>query len=64
LLTTKAKLNTLLGAKLLKSCNHWQKTTYPDMTPDETSPISSHSGRVWTVVLLNKAGKSPDFIKS
>lgn len=35
-----------------------------DMTPDEISRISSHSRRVWAVVLLDEAGKSPDFIKS
>jgi hypothetical protein len=34
------------------------------MTPDKISRISSHSGRVWAVVLLDEAGKSPDFIKS
>jgi hypothetical protein len=39
-------------------------TTHPDMTPDEISRISSHSGRAWAVVLLNEAGKPPDFIKS
>jgi hypothetical protein len=34
------------------------------MTPDKILRISSHSGRVWAVVLLDEAGKSPDFIKS
>ena len=40
------------------------KITHLDMTPDEISRISSHSGRVWAVVLLDEASKSPDFIKS
>ncbi len=26
--------------------------------------FSSHSGRVWAIVLLHKAGMNPDFIKS
>jgi len=34
------------------------------MTPNKISRISSHSGGVWAVVLLDEAGKSPDFIKS
>ncbi len=38
--------------------------THPDLTPDEIKRFSSHSGRVWAVILLDQAGKSPDFIKS
>jgi hypothetical protein len=34
------------------------------MTLDEISKFSSHSGRVWAVVLLDEAGKASDFIKS
>ena len=37
--------------------------THPDLTPNEIKQFSSHSGRVWAVVLLDQAGKSPDFIK-
>ena len=33
------------------------------MTREEISCFSSHSGHVWAVVLLDKAGMSPDFIK-
>ena len=33
------------------------------MTREEISRFSSHSGRVWVVVLLDEAGMSPDFIK-
>jgi hypothetical protein len=34
------------------------------MTLNKISRFSSHSGRVWAVVLLDKAGKLSDFIKS
>ena len=54
----------LTGSKIAEILQSVAKTTHPDMTPDEISRISSHSGRVWAVVLLNEAGKSPDFIKS
>ena len=54
----------LTGSKIAELLQSLAKTTHPDMTPDEISRISSHSGRVWAVVLLDEAGKSPDFIKS
>lgn len=54
----------LTGSKIAEILQSVAKTTHPDMTPDEISRISSHSGRVWAVVLLDEAGKSPDFIKS
>jgi hypothetical protein len=34
------------------------------LTKEEISRFSSHSGRVWAVVLLEEAGMNPDFIKS
>jgi len=40
------------------------RLTHPDLTPDEISRFLSHSGQVWAVVLLDEAGKIPDFIKS
>ena len=54
----------LTGSKIAEILQSVAKTSHPDMTPDEISRISSHSGRVWAVVLLDEAGKSPDFIKS
>jgi hypothetical protein len=54
----------LTGSKISELLQPLAKTTHPDMTPDEISCISSYSGRVRAVVLLNKAGKSLDFIKS
>ena len=40
------------------------KTCHPDLTRDENMRFSSHSIRVWAVVLLDEAGMNPDFIKS
>jgi hypothetical protein len=40
------------------------KAVYPDLTKEELKKFSSHSGRVWALVLLDKAGMTPDFMKS
>jgi hypothetical protein len=40
-----------------KACN-------PNLSRDEIMCFSSHSIRVWAVVLLDEAGMNPDFIKS
>jgi hypothetical protein len=40
------------------------KTCHPDLMRDENMHFSSHSIRVWAVVLLDEAGMNPDFIKS
>jgi len=53
----------LTGSKIAEILQSVAKTTHPNMTPDEISKISSHSGRVWAVILLDEASKSPDFIK-
>jgi len=37
---------------------------HPDWSADELSRISSHSGRVWALVLLDEAGMSPVFMTS
>ena len=36
---------------------------YPDKSKEELNKFSAHSFRVWACVLLDEAGKSPDFIK-
>jgi hypothetical protein len=46
----------LTGSKIAELLQSLAKTTHPNMTPNEISQISSHSGRVWAVVLLDKAG--------
>ena len=40
------------------------KTCHPDLTRDENMRFSSHSIRVWAVILLDEADMNPDFIKS
>jgi hypothetical protein len=40
------------------------KTCHPDLMRDENMRFSSHSIRVWAVVLLDEAGMNPDLIKS
>ena len=40
------------------------KTCHPNLTRDEIIRFSSHSIRVWAVILLDEAGMNPDFIKS
>jgi hypothetical protein len=37
---------------------------HPNLTRDELMCFTSHSGKVWAVVLLDEAGMNPDFIKS
>jgi hypothetical protein len=48
-------------AELLQSI---AKHCHPDLTRDKISSFSSHSGRVWAVILLEEARMSSDFIKS
>ena len=54
----------LTGAKIAEVLRKIAKEVHPDLTSKEIKKFSSHSGRVWAVVLLDQAGKSPDFIKS
>ena len=39
------------------------KKVRPDTTPDKLKRYSAHSLRVWACVLLDEAGKLPDYIK-
>ena len=54
----------LTGAKIAELLRKIAKEVHPDLMPKDIKKFSSHSGRVWAVVLLDQAGKSPDFIKS
>ncbi len=54
----------LTGNKISKLLQSIAKHCHPDLTKDEISRFSSHSGRVWAVVLLDEAGMTSDFIKS
>jgi hypothetical protein len=54
----------LTGSKIAELLKLIAKACYPDLTKQEILRFSYHSGRVWAVVLLNKARMNPDFIKS
>ena len=54
----------LTGNKISELLQSIAKHCHPDLTQDEISRFSSHSGRVWAVVLLDEAGMNSDFIKS
>lgn len=40
------------------------RTAHPDWSKERINRLSTHSGRVWALVLLSEAGKDPDFMKS
>ncbi len=54
----------LTATKIAEILQKVAAIVHPDLTSDELKRFSSHSGRVWAVVLLDQAGKTPDFIKS
>jgi hypothetical protein len=54
----------LTGNRISELLQAVAKKCHPNLTKYEISRFSSHSGRVWAVVLLDKAGMNPDFIKS
>lgn len=53
----------LTGNKIAKILQKAAREVHPTWTEDEVHRISSHSGRVWALVLLSEAGESPDFMK-
>ena len=54
----------LTGNKIADTLRLAARTAHPNMPEDELKRFSSHSGRVWALVLLDKAGMTPDFMKS
>ncbi len=52
------------GGKITEVLQSIAKACHPDLTKDEIMHFSSHSGRVWAIVLLDEAGMNPDLIKS
>ena len=54
----------LTASKIAEVLQSVAKTCHPDLTRDEIMRFTSHSIRVWAVVLLDEAGMNPDFIKS
>jgi hypothetical protein len=54
----------LTGNKIQDVLRSIAKAVHPDLTDDEIKRFSSHSGRVWALVLLDEAGMSPVFMTS
>jgi hypothetical protein len=54
----------LTGGKIAEVLRSVAKRVHPDWSAEELSRISSHSGRVWALVLLDEAGMSPAFMTS
>ena len=52
----------LTGNKIQEVLQSIAKEVHPDLTKDELKRFSSHSGRVWALVLLDEAGMSPVFM--
>jgi hypothetical protein len=61
--TKKGKVIYLTGNKIAKLLRKAVKEVRPDTTSDELTCYSAHSLTVWACVLLNEAGKLPDYIK-
>lgn len=53
----------LTGSKIAEVLQATALLVHPELTKDEISRFSSHSGRVWALVLLDEAGMSPEFIQ-
>ncbi len=54
----------LTGNKIQDVLQSIAKAVHPDLTEDEIKRFSSHSGRVWALVLLDEAGMAPAFMTS
>ena len=54
----------LTGNKIADVFCSIAKAVNPDLSADKIKRFSSHSGRVWALVLLDEAGMSPAFMTS
>ena len=54
----------LTGGKIADVLRSVAKAVHPDLSADKIKRFSSHSERVWALVLLDKAGMTPDFMTS
>jgi hypothetical protein len=61
--TKKGKVIYLTGNKIAELLRKAVKEVWPNTTPAELKRYSAHSLRVWACVLLDEAGKLPDYIK-
>ncbi len=61
--TKKGKVIYLTGNKIAELLRKAIKEVRPATTPDKLKRYSAHSLRVWACILLDEAGKLPDYIK-
>ncbi len=61
--TKQGKHLYLTGGKIAKLLREAVKRIHPNTSPEDVKRYSAHSLHVWACVLLDKAGKSPDYIK-
>jgi hypothetical protein len=61
--TKKGKVIYLIGKKIAKLLRKAIKKVRLDTTSDKLKQYSAHFLRIWAYVLLDKAGKLPDYIK-
>jgi hypothetical protein len=61
--TKKGKVIYLTSNKIAELLRKAVKEVRPDTTSDKLKRYSAHSLRVWACVLLDEAGKLPDYIK-
>jgi hypothetical protein len=61
--TKKGKVIYLAGNKIAELLRKAIKKVRPNTTPDKLKGYSAHSLRVWACVLLDEAGKLPDYFK-
>jgi hypothetical protein len=54
----------LTGGKIADVLRSIAKAVHPDLSADKIKRFSSHSRRVWALVLLDEAGMTPVFITS
>ncbi len=53
----------LTGGKIAELLRGSVKRIWPDTSPEDIKRYLAHSLQVWACVLLDEAGKSPDYIK-
>ena len=61
--TKKGKSIYFTGNKIAESLRKFIKSVRPNTTSEELKQYSAQSLRVWACVLLDEAGKLPDYIK-
>jgi hypothetical protein len=54
----------LTGGNIANVLRSITRVVHPDLSKDKNKHFLSHSGRLWALVLLDKAGMTPDFMTS